>query len=369
MRGLMLSFTAPREEFAQAVTRAAQGLPDRPHQPVYAGLLLEVNGPLSVTGTDGEVVFTARAQCAGNGGRILLPGAMLLAITKYLPGDEVRLKCEPVPEGDGVIAEITSGRSSYTLPATEGVIFPGWDPPPALVMLDGAEFADAAAKVTPAASRTDPVLRAVALVPEGEKLNLVATDRYAMALLSPRVTAFSLAHDTAPPPQALVPSWVAERFGKLAGDSVSLGWDDKLVMMSTSGFDVSARQIAGRYPGWRKIMAQLPDAPWALLVTADVARAVKAAALVLADDGSALFRVSSGGLTIAAAGPAGGCTEHADAEFEGGEFTFRAQPKYLLAGLSGCGPSAEIAMNQGHVYLRSGEFTWMVQPVREMGEL
>src|SRR5215469_8199411 len=112
-RGRMhgMRFTVQRDAFAEAVAWVSRALPTRPVIPVLAGLLLRASGDgLTLACFDYEVSarMAVPAEVA-EPGTALVPGRLLLEITRSLPGLPVKFRDDP----DGMLLEC--GEASFTL--------------------------------------------------------------------------------------------------------------------------------------------------------------------------------------------------------------------------------------------------------------
>ena len=343
----MISFTADRIALGNAIARAAQGLPSRPQQPVYAGLLFAVRPEMGVSGTivqitasDGEVMFVSAVDAKSDAieeGSFILPGKVITDVFRYLAGKDVTITF------DGATAVIEAGRALYVFTAVDGEKYPAWladVETKYLGSVDGAEFADLVRFTVPAASRSDsrPTLRTVALSLADETLTLVATDSYRMAAVTPVWHPFL--HEEDPPEQVLIPSWVMERFARVCDEEVAIGWDGARVILGTQGLKVVARQIAGKYLDWRKVIAKRENAD--LQAEADVLeliRAVKAATLVAGEALGIRLQFSKDGHIHIQGKGNGSCDEMIGTDYCGETVTFIIGPQMLLDGLAGCDES------------------------------
>lgn len=372
---MTVSFTADRIELGNAIARAAQGLPSRPVQPVYAGMLLRAGKHshgdwVDVTASDGDVTFTADAGSAdvSDPGSFILPGKVITDVFKYLPGKKVTLAFT------GADVLIEAGRSMYRFPAVEGDKYPVWDVDTKyLGSVDGAEFADTVRFVTPAASKSDsrPTLRTVALSLAQDELTMVATDSYRMAIASPQWHSFLLEED--PPEQVLIPSWVMDRFARVCDDEVTLGWDGARVVLGTQGLKVVARQIAGKYLDWRKVLDKREQAD--LQTEADVLeliRAVKAASLVAGEDRGIRLEFSQDGhIHIRARGGKGSCDEMIGTGYCGDTVSFIIGSQMILDGLAGCDEEVQFSFSSSPlapVFMEDGGYRYFMQPRADIEE-
>lgn len=339
-----MRFTVQRDAFAEAVAWAARALPTRPVIPVLAGLLLQASGDrLTLACFDYEVsarvAIPAEVTSAGSA---LVPGRLLVEITRSLPGLPVRISDDP----DGVV--MTCGEASFnlvTLPTEEYPPLP--DLPQLAGTVEGADLAIAIGQVTPAASKDDtlPLLTAVNLELTGETMTLAATDRYrlavrdlgwrpaqghehAAALVPARVLA-----DAARMMSPGVPVRIMLREDTEASDGSGRAADGAMIGFESGDRRLTTRLLAGEFPRYRErfpaasdCVADLPAEPFA--------EAVRRVSLV-AERGTPV-QLTFGGdrVTIAAAtqGQAR-ARESVPAQFSGAEPAIAFNPHYLLDGI------------------------------------
>jgi DNA polymerase III subunit beta len=358
----MLVFSADRENLANAISRASQGLAGNPPQPVYAGMLFTGgNGEIRITASDGDMTFSA--YCAAEsefGGNALIPGKMISEISRYFTGKTVS-----VDYRENGIAEITAGRAKFTLSAVDGVKYPAWQNPPAMIgTLDAEEFAGAVRKVAPAASRIHPVRRGICLAPDDERLCIVATD-------GPRMAVAELGWDGTARSPAIVPVPVMERFARAAADEdyVQLGWNAKMIGFGTTGLQVTSRLLSGVFPDWKKVMAASPQ-DWVTFDPAELSRIVKMAQLAADEGRIELSFCGQNDLHVTASQQGRTFSDYMDTDYDGDEITILMGADILLNGLSGCKGDGKIAFTdpRSPVYLRSGSFTYTCQPRQDMKE-
>jgi DNA polymerase III subunit beta len=351
-------FTASRGELADAISRAASGLPSRPLQDIYAMIhVMTDEDSCWLTAGDGDTIVSAAVSgLVSSGGSCAVPGRMLAEMAKYFAGSSVTLR------HDSGMLEITAGRSRMALPAIDGGAYPKWLPPPApSIWLDGEQFTAAIRKVAPAAGSTPPALTAVCLDVNGDVLRLVASDGGKMAYAEVKA---SLA---GPPPAApaLLPARAARRFA--ATGSLGIGWDDALIGMQADGARMASRQIAGKYLPWQKVLAKEPGKA----VAADareLTRALRMAQLAAGDTGRVQLAFSGDGLAVSSGDEGRECSEHVSLDYDGDDVTFLFGAQDLLDGLAGCGAVPGLAFTRppAPLFLRDGEFRWMIAPRREL---
>jgi DNA polymerase-3 subunit beta len=176
-----MRFTVQRDALADAVGWVARALPARPVIPVLAGMLLRASGgQITLACFDYEV--SARVAVPAQvtePGMALVPGRLLVEITRSLPGLPVEFRDDP----DGLLLEC--GEASFMLVTLSPDDYPKLPEVPRLAgTVDGGALSLAIGQVTPAASRDDtlPLLTAVNMELAGETMTLAATDRYRMAV-------------------------------------------------------------------------------------------------------------------------------------------------------------------------------------------
>jgi len=366
----MLAFSADREDLAEAISRASQGLNPHPSQPVYAGMLFSArNGEVEITASDGYMTFSAKtAAREHSGGTVLLPGKMIYEISRYFTGSHVAVDYY---ENKGV-AEIFAGRAKFTLSAADGKKYPKWqDPPEPVGTIDAEEFSLAVRKVAPAASKSHPVLRSIFLHPDTcceDRLYIVATDSSRMGVAAQSWEDAGLLQVPADP---LVPVPVMERFAKAAAteDRITLGWNSKMIGFGAKGLQVTSRLNSGTFPkNWKKILDAAPE-NWIAFDPAELARVVKMAQLA-ADEGRVDLTFSGNDLHVSSQQQGRTFSDYIDTDYAGEDMTILFGAQVLLDGLSACKGEARMAFTAPlkPVFLRSGSFSYMLQPRRDMKE-
>ena len=170
-----------RDVLAEAVTWTARSVPVRPPVPVLAGVRLEADeSSLVLVSFDYEV--SARCQVPADveeGGVVLVSGRLLAEIAKSLPAKPVDLEVE------GTKVAVSCGSAHFSLAAMAADDYPALPAMPGVAgTVDAHDLAQAVAQVVIAASRDEtlPLLTSVQMQVEGERLTLMATDRYRLAV-------------------------------------------------------------------------------------------------------------------------------------------------------------------------------------------
>ena len=178
-----MKFRVERDVLADAVAWAARSLPVRPSVPVLAGLLIETSpdeaGGLVLSTFDYETSARATIPAdVSDEGRALVSGRLLADICRSLPNKPVEMVI------DGAKVSLTCGSARFslqTMPVDEYPALP--DMPAATGTVNSELFAGAVAQAVTAAGRDDmlPVLTGVRIEIEGDKVSLLATDRFRLS--------------------------------------------------------------------------------------------------------------------------------------------------------------------------------------------
>jgi DNA polymerase III subunit beta len=365
-------FTADRVELASAISRAAQGIPPRPAQPVYAGMHLETDldaNLLHLTSSDGDMRLTSYCPVKPEDGHAscVLPGKMLSEMSSYFPGKEIRF------EATGAQAVFSSGRSRFVLSVMDGDIFPQWkdQDTPAFMGLDGDQLARALRAVIPASTQDGAVaLSAVSLEVSDGTLTLVASDTVRLAVAEIPFDDIIATWDTATirqlrePEAALLPARIADKFARDLTGTAGVGWDDGLITIEYHDGRLLSRKTGGVFLPWRNIMKKEPQ-DRATADAKDLARAIKMAQLACGPDNKVMLILDEGWITITAGEEGRECTEGTPCDYTGERREYAFGARDLLDGLTPCPDDVQIAMGPP-LFLRSPGFTYVLQHRRNI---
>lgn len=333
-----MKFRVERDVLAEAVTWVARGLPARPPVPVLAGVLIAADeeGTLTLSAFDYELSarVTVPADVAESG-EVLVLGRLLSDISRNLPA-------KPVDVGtDGTKVTLACGSSRFSLremPAAEYPTLPTI--PESSGTIAGDVFTQAVAQVSIAADRGDtlPILTGVRMEVEGDKVTLLATDRYRLAM---RELTW---HPTSPDADhvALIPARQLSDTAKALGASgtVHLGLatgGEGLIGFEAGQRRTTTRLLDGEYPKVASIFPTSVDSA-AVIATAALEEAVKRVALVAERNSPVLLSFTDGQVAIeAGTGDDAQATEAVEATLTGPELQIAFNPQYLLDGLHAVG--------------------------------
>jgi len=334
-----VKFRVERDVLAEAVTWVARALPSRPPVHVLAGLLLEADqdGVLRLSSFDYEL--SARVEVpseVADPGTVLVSGRLLADISRSLPGKPVDVAT------DGSRVSLTCGASRFTLltmPVDEYPTLPAM--PDSSGILGADVFSQAVAQVTVAASRDEtlPILTGVRMEIEGERLTLLATDRYRLAMrtlpwrpASPEASAVALV-------RARTLSEVSKALGS-AGDvtlALSTGSGSELIGFEAGGRRTTSLLVDGEYP---KVRALFPSeaAAHAVIETHALLEAVRRVALVAERNTPVRLSFTDGAVTLEAGqGEDAQASEAVECSLQGEDLSIAFNPGFLLDGLGALG--------------------------------
>lgn len=331
----IVKFRVERDVLADAVTWTARTLPSRPPVPVLAGVLIEadIQGVLRLSSFDYEV--SARVEIPAQveeAGTVLVSGRLLAEISRALPGKPVDFVL------DGTKVSVSCGSSRFsllTMPVEDYPALP--EMPETSGSIAGDIFASAVAQVTIAASRDEtlPLLTGVRVEIEGEKMTLLATDRYRLAMREiewhPAVPSMS--------------STALVRAKTLSDVSKSLsGGSDVTMALSTEGgreiigFEAGGRRstsllVDGDYPPVRRLFPD--ETPIFAVVSAHALTAAAKRVALVADRNTPIRLTFSEGQVVLEAGQGDDAqaSEAIEAMMTGEDISTAFNPQFLLDGL------------------------------------
>jgi DNA polymerase III subunit beta len=332
-----VKFQVNRDTFSEAVSFAVKLLPQRTTLPILSGVLIEAAaGGLTLSSFDYEV--SAKTEISAEvdePGKVLVSGRLLAEIASRLPNEPVRFSAE---EGRITVA---CGTAQFTLPGMPVDEYPTL---PQISeesgVLPAELFSAAIAQVAVAASRDDvtPVITGVQLEVSAERLSLVATDRYRVAV---REIDWKAAAGLKDGLTALVPARTLIEIGKTFGHSgsISVGITNnderELIAFQADKKTVTSLLIKGNFPPVKRLFPESTDENYAVINTAELIEAVRRVSLVLEREAALRFTFSIDGLTLEAIGSEQAqASETIDAFLTGSDTVVSLKPAFLLDGLT-----------------------------------
>ncbi len=361
-----MKFRCERDVLLDALSTAGRAVGGRAGNVALSGLHLQLVGDqLRVTGSDLDLTITQEITVAGNtDGVVVVPSKLIADIVRALGPGAVDL----VVDGDE--AQITAGRSEFSLRTIPADDFPRLGQPTASeVTLGSVDLAAALKQVVKAASSDDsrPILTGVLLASEGEGLRLVSTDSYRLAVRDLPGTAV-LETDQS----VLVPSRALAELTRVLGEheTVALRLGERDASFEVGGTQVVTRLIEGDFPNYRGL---IPDSyPNKLTVgRAELLDAVRRVRLMAQEATPIRLNLSEAGLElVAVTQDVGQAQEALDASYDGAELTVAFNPDYLIDGIE-VTPGEEVTLQTVDALkpavMRSAEsddFLYLLMPVR-----
>jgi len=335
-----MKFRIERDVLADAVTWVARGLPTHPPVPVLAGLLIEANdeGTLTFSAFDYEVSakITVAAEVT-EPGTVLVLGRLLADISRNLPDRPIDVTVE------GTKVQVTCGSTRFSLLLMPADDYPTLPIAPVVSgTIAGDVFTHAVAQVSIAADRGDtlPILTGVRVEIEGDKITLLATDRYRLAMreLTWNPEATDTSHVALVPARTL--SDIAKALGALGSIEIHLGkgaTSESLIGFEAGQRMTTTRLLDGEYPKVTSIFPSSADTE-SVIETAVLVEAVKRVALVAERNTPVRLRFSDCQVAIeAGTGDGAQASEVLEAVMTGPEIEIAFNPQFLLDGLGAVG--------------------------------
>lgn len=358
-----------RDGLADAVTWVARSLPSRPSIPVLGGVLIDAGGDgvdsgeaLTVAGFDYEVSATVDVPATvAAEGRALVSGRLLADITKALPAQPVEISV------DGARVSITCGNAKFSLPTMPVEDYPQLPTMPQRAgEVAGEVFGQAVSQVAIAAGRDDtlPMLTGVRLEIADDKLTLVATDRFRLAMREFPWTSAGEVSDTS----VLVPARTLAEAAKTLGTSgtsveISLASGDGLLGLAGSGRRATTRLLDAEFPKYRQLLPTEHTSAAVIGVSALV-DAIKRVSLVAERGTQVRLEFAEGTLRLSAGGDdEGSAEEELGVDYTGDQVMIAFNPGYLLDGLGA------LHTDKAHLSFTTPNRPALVKPVGEDGEV
>lgn len=329
-----------RDAFADAVAWTARALPAKPTVPVLAGMRLHADSDeLTLSSFDYDVSAEAKMPVdTESAGSALVSGRLLAEISRNLPGRPVQI------HSDGGRAVLTCGSATFnllTMPEDEYPALP--EMPPAAGTVGSDAFATAVMQTAVAAGRDDtlPSLTGVRMEIDGDKLTLICTDRYRLAVrelfwnpANPDISAAVLV-----PAKALTDTARSLTSAAEVSIALALAGDDRPVGDGMIGFEAAGRRtttrlLSGEFPRVRQLLPTNASSV-AEVTTSALIESVRRVALVAERNTAVRLSFVPGQLTLeAGTGDEAQADEVIEAGFEGDDLSIAFNPNYLLDGLT-----------------------------------
>jgi DNA polymerase-3 subunit beta len=252
--GTGLRIRVSRDELAAKLAVVARGVSTRTAVLVLGGIQLRAEGEkLHLAATDMEVSLRAAVDAGVIGeGTAVVPGRLLLDISRSLPEGEVTIEHKP----EEAVVVVSCGTALYRLHTYSTEDFPRLPEvdESSLHTVEREALVETIGRVSRSASRDEsrPVLTGILVRFEPGKLVMAATDSYRLAVKETPVTG------TLPELEAIIPARALKELARIASgsDEIQLGVQDNHVVFGSDGTWLTTRRIDGQFPNYRQLLPE-----------------------------------------------------------------------------------------------------------------
>ena len=295
--GTGLRITVPKDELASRLATVARGVSTRTAVLVLGGIQLRAQeGRLHLAATDMEVSLRTELECTVDGeGTVVVPGRLLLDISRSLPDSEVTIEHKP----EEAVVVVTSGSANYRLHTYSSEDFPRLPGVElsSLHTVDRDALIDTVARVGRSASRDEsrPVLTGILVRFEPGKIVMAATDSYRLAVKETPVVG------TLPDLEAIIPARALQELARIAAgtDDLQLGLQENHVVFGADGTWLTTRRIDGQFPNYRQLLPEQFDHEL-VLPRDELLEVVRRVSLMAQRNSPLRLRFADGELTVSA---------------------------------------------------------------------
>lgn len=364
-----MKFSINQSELQNALAVVLKGVSTRSTLPILSGILIDAREDgitLQTTDLELSIQYSA-AALVEEAGRAVVPGKLFSEIVKSLPDAAVHV------DATGEAALITCDASSFSIKALNPEDFPGFPQVDATqhIEIPFALFSSMVKRVARVVSKDESraILTGVLITLENNRLRMVATDSYRLAITETEVP--DMAGETF---QAVISGAFLSEIASLSlhNSRVSLALAENQIVVECGDTVFVNRRIEGNFPNYKQL---LPDS-YTTRAKIDVSRfvsAVKRTSLLGSSDAPVKLDLNSASQTVrlsAATQDVGSAQETLPCEIEGPDVEIAFNCSFVTAGLSSIeGDSAYLEVQSS---LKPGIFRaigtesylYLVMPVR-----
>jgi DNA polymerase-3 subunit beta len=329
--GTGLRITVSKDELASRLAIVARGVSTRTAVLVLGGIQLRAqDGRLHLAATDMEVSLRTELECSVDGeGSVVVPGRLLLDISRSLPDSDVTIEHKP----EEAVVVVTSGTANYRLHTYSSEDFPRLPDVElsSLHTVDRDALIDTVARVGRSASRDEsrPVLTGILVRFEPGKIVMAATDSYRLAVKETPV------EGTLPDLEAIIPARALQELARIASgtDDLQLGLQENHVVFGADGTWLTTRRIDGQFPNYRQLLPEQFDHEL-VLPRDELLEVVRRVSLMAQRNSPLRLRFAEGELTVSAVTQdVGEARESLPAPFTGEAMEIGFNAEFLRDGL------------------------------------
>jgi DNA polymerase III subunit beta len=329
--GTGLRITVSKDELASRLAIVARGVSTRTAVLVLGGIQLRAqDGRLHLAATDMEVSLRTELECSVDGeGSVVVPGRLLLDISRSLPDSDVTIEHKP----EEAVVVVTSGTANYRLHTYSSEDFPRLPDVElsSLHTVDRDALIDTVARVGRSASRDEsrPVLTGILVRFEPGKIVMAATDSYRLAVKETPV------EGTLPDLEAIIPARALQELARIASgtDALQHGLQENHVVFGADGTWLTTRRIDGQFPNYRQLLPEQFDHEL-VLPRDELLEVVRRVSLMAQRNSPLRLRFAEGELTVSAVTQdVGEARESLPAPFTGEAMEIGFNAEFLRDGL------------------------------------
>lgn len=295
--GSGMKVTCSKDELAEQLALVARAVSTRSAVHVLQGVLLRAEaGRLHLAATDMELSLRTSLEAeVDDEGAIVVPGRLLVDISRLLPAGEVEIEYRPE---EGTV-RVECGPASYRLHTYSVEDFPRLPEVEGLqkFSVDRAALLDTIARVSRSASRDEsrPVLTGILVRFEGSKLVMAATDSYRLSVKETDLVG------AAPDLEAIIPARALGELTRIAveGDTVEIGVQENQIVFQTDGALLTTRRIDGQFPNYKQLVPETFEHE-VKVSRAELLEVVRRTAVMAQRNTPLRLRFAEGELTISA---------------------------------------------------------------------
>jgi DNA polymerase-3 subunit beta len=368
--GTGLRITVSKDELASRLAIVARGVSTRTAVLVLGGIQLRAAaGRLHLAATDMEVSLRTELECNVEGeGSVVVPGRLLLDISRTLPDSDVTIEHKP----EEAVVIVTSGTANYRLHTYSAEDFPRLPEieSSSLHTVDRDALIETVARVGRSASRDEsrPVLTGILVRFEPGKIVMAATDSYRLAVKETPV------EGTLPDLEAIIPARALQELARIAAgtDELQLGLQENHVVFGTDGTWLTTRRIDGQFPNYRQLLPEQFDHEL-VLPREELLEVVRRVSLMAQRNSPLRLRFADGELTVSAVTQdVGEARESLPAPYTGEPMEIGFNAEFLRDGLESVGDDSikfklisplRPAVLEGD----SDDYVYLIMPIRLAG--
>ncbi|MBA3366477.1 MAG: DNA polymerase III subunit beta [Actinobacteria bacterium] len=368
--GSAVNISCSRDELAQRLGLVSRAVSTRTAVQILSGVLLRAeSGRVTLAATDMEVSLRAQLEARAEGdGAVVVPGKLLVELTRLLPDDEVRIESG----AEESVVRISCGSASYQLnsynpedfprlPSVEGTQTFG---------VDGHALLETAARVGRAASRDEsrPVLTGVLMRFEGDKLIMAATDSYRLSVQE------TVLGGSTPDLEAIVPARSLTELARIAqgADTVEIGIHENQVLFAANDIWLTTRRIDGQFPNYKQLLPETFEHELTL-PRGELLEVVRRTAVLAQRNSPLRLRFAEGELTVSAqTHDVGEARESLPVSFTGEPLEIGFNAEFLRDGIESLDDD-ELRLRlisplrPGLIQSAAGNFSYLIMPIRLAG--